>query len=118
MLDAQQPVPQPQVTPQKTNWKKIGLTILIILVVTSIIAIVYLFFIFERGSFVGDLKEGPKSQVPTPTPSATPSVGKDETADWKSHSTEDFSFKYPSGWSSAPASIGGFAKFADSENKI
>ncbi|MCH8821048.1 hypothetical protein IID23_00825 [Patescibacteria group bacterium] len=110
--------PQPQVTPQKTNWKKIGLTILIILVVTSIIASVYWFFIFERGSFNSDLKEVPKSQVPTSTPSTTTSAEKDETADWKSHSTEDFSFKYPSEWSSAPASTGGFANFADSENKI
>lgn len=91
-------VPQVQVTTtNKTSWEKIGLTVLIILVVTGLIAGVYWFFILDKSSDNSDLTGPvPKPNVPTATPSATSSALKDETVDWEtySNSTYKFSFKY------------------------
>ena len=96
-----QPQPQVATTPKPTNWKKIGLTVLIILVVTGLIAGVYWFFILDKSSDTSDLTGPvPKPQVTTSTPSATPSAKKDETTDWKVYQGEvaetKFSLKYPS----------------------
>ena len=83
----QQPAPQPQVTTsQGINWKRIGLTVLIIIVVTGLIAGVYWFFVLNKSSDVSDLTEPVlKPNVTASTPSATSSTQKDETADWKTY---------------------------------
>ena len=95
---------QPQVatTPKSTNWKKIGLTVLIILVVTGLIAGVYWFFILDKSSDTSDLT-GPVPKVTTKTSTesateATPSSEKDETADWVVYSNTTYSVKIPPGW--------------------
>ena len=97
----QQPTPQPQVSskPQSTNWKKIGLTVLIIVVVAGLIAGVYWFFVLNKSSDISDLTGPvPKPQVTTSTPSATPSAKKDETADWNVYKDENISLRYPKSW--------------------
>ncbi|MCL4365813.1 hypothetical protein M1437_01135 [Patescibacteria group bacterium] len=40
------------------------------------------------------------SQTPLPVVSTKPASSSDETANWKTYSNNDLSFKYPSGWSS------------------
>ena len=94
----QPPAPQPQVTSKKTNWKKIGLTVLIVLVVTGLIAVAYWYYLQNKESDTSDLTGTvPKPQVSTSTPSATTSAGKDETADWKTFKGEHIpiEFKIP-----------------------
>jgi len=94
----QQPATQPQVIPQKTSWKKIGLTVLIILVVTGLIAGVYWYYLQNKESDTSDLTGPvPKPQVSTSIPSATTSAGKDETAAWKTYKSESIpiEFKIP-----------------------
>jgi cytoskeletal protein RodZ len=104
MPEAQQPAPQPQVaTPQqKHNWKKVWLTILLIVGVVVVISGIYWFFILGKTSEDSDLT-GPVPKVTTPKATesakeATPSAEKDETADWKTFKNESYSFKYPSTW--------------------
>ena len=97
----QQPTSLPQDTSQKTSWKKIIFTVLIILVVTGLIAGAYWFFVLNKNSETSDLTGPvPKPVVPTATPSATPSVEKEETADWKTHTDKvlGFQVKYPNDW--------------------
>ena len=95
-------IPQVQVTTSnKTSWKKIGLTILIILVVTGLIAGVYWFFVLPGKTDVSDLTGPvPKPNVTTSTPSATSSTQKDDSANWKVYSDTrlKFQIKHPSTW--------------------
>ena len=94
----QQPAPQPQVTTsQGINWKRIGLTVLIIIVVTGLIAGVYWFFVLNKSSDTSDLTGPvPKSNVTT----ATPSAEKDETAGWETYKSKNLgiSINYPKEW--------------------
>jgi hypothetical protein len=77
---SEEQAPQSQVTtPQGTNWKKVLLTIVFILVVSGIIAGVYWYFILNKSSDNSDLT-GPVPKVTTKT--STESAKKDETADW------------------------------------
>ena len=99
-------IPQVQVTTSnKTSWKKIILTVLIIIVVSGLIIGAYWFFALSKGSETSDLTGPvPKLQVnnatPTATPSATSSTQKDETADWKTYYNKKlgFSLKHPNNW--------------------
>lgn len=104
--------PQVQVTTSnKTSWKKIGLTVLVIIVVSGLIVGAYWFFVLNKDSDTSDLtRPVPKPNVPTATPSATPSAQKDETTDWKVFTggiklragdptkTIEISLKYPPGY--------------------
>ena len=102
--EVQQPAPQPQVTttvPKSHDWKKVGLTILIILVVAGLIVAAYWFLILNKSSEDSDLT-GPVPKVTTKTSTesekeATESAEKDETADWKTFTGEltNITFKYP-----------------------
>ena len=65
--------------------KKIGLTVLVILLVTGLIAGVYWFFFLNK-------------ETKTSTSFTTTSAGKDETSGWKTYETENFSFNYPPDW--------------------
>jgi len=99
----QQSTPQPQVasTPQFTNWKKIGLTVLIIIVVTGLIAGAYWFFVLNKNSDDSDLTGPvPKPQITTSTPSATTSAEKDKTVDWKTYTSKElkYEFRHPKDW--------------------
>ena len=91
--------PQVQVTTSnKTSWRKISLTVLIIIVVSGLIVGVYWFFVLNKDSDTSDLTGPvPKPQIQTSTPSATSSTQKDETADWKVYksSADRYSTKYP-----------------------
>ena len=91
----------PQTTPlpekSERNWKKILLVLLPFLFLISLVG-VGLYLLIPR------LTEGPtpitqpqKQATPSAT-TATPSAKKDETADWKTYSSKDFSFKYPPSW--------------------
>lgn len=95
-------IPQPQVTlSNKTSWKKIGLTVIIILVVTGLIAGAYWFFIMNKESDTSDLTGPvPNPQVSTSTPSATPTATKDETTKLKTFKDEELgiTFMYPNDW--------------------
>ena len=96
----QPPAPQPQVTvgTKSHDWKKVGLTILIILVVSGLLAATYWFLVLNKSSDDSDLTGPvPKPQVSTSTPSATTSAKKDETADWKTYKGEyvPIEFKIP-----------------------
>lgn len=100
--EVQQPTPQPQVTTsQVTNWKKIGLTVLIILVVTGLIGGAYWYYVSNKSSDDSDLTGlVPKVTTRTSTESAkeaTKSTEKDKTAGWEVHKNEDigFSVKLP-----------------------
>ncbi|MCH8821249.1 hypothetical protein IID23_01875 [Patescibacteria group bacterium] len=112
--EIQQSVPQPQVTTSnKTSWKKIGLTVIIILVATGLIAGVYWFFVLNKSSDTSDLTGPvPKPNVTTATPSATPSTQKDETADWKVFLNDfhKYSIKTPPNWISTDAPSGGTSR--------
>ena len=104
MPEAPQPVPQPEVTTgtQPHNWKKVGLTVLIILVVSGLIVTAYWFLVLNKSSDNSDLTGPvPKTNISTSTPSATTSAGKDETVDWKTHTGETIpvSFKIPQDFS-------------------
>lgn len=94
--------PQPQVTAsQGTNWKKIALTVLIIIVVIGLISGVYWFFFLNKSSDISDLTGPvPKPQVTTSTPSATISAENDETAGWKTYKSKNLgiSINYPKEW--------------------
>ena len=98
-----QPTPQPQVTTgtKPHDWKKVGLTVLIIIVVTGLIIVAYWFLVLNKTSEVSDLT-GPVPKVTTKTATesakeSTPSAEKDETADWKSYNSTQlgFSIKHP-----------------------
>lgn len=101
---------QPQVTtnPKSINWKKIGLTVLIILVVTGLISGVYWFFILNKNTEVSTDPIVPKPSTQTATESAkesSPSAEKsssteDETAGWKTYSDSrlKFQIKHPTSW--------------------
>jgi len=97
----QRPNMQPQmqiVSVKKISWSKVIITIFVIIVVTAIISGVYWFFILNKSSEDSDLTGPvPKPQVTTTTPSATPSVQEDKTADWKVYksSADRYSTKYP-----------------------
>ena len=87
-------------TSKSLNWKKIGLTVLIILVVTGLISGVYWVFVLNKDTEVSTDPIVPKPSTQTATESAketTPSAEKDETADWKVYTNKDlgFSVKYP-----------------------
>ena len=97
--------PQPQVTSQGTNWKKIGLTVLIILVVTGLIGGAYWYYVSNKTSDDSDLT-GPIPKVTTKKATesakkATSSAEKDGTVGWKTFTSTAFkySIKYPSNWS-------------------
>ena len=66
--EASQPAPQPQVTvgTKSHDWKKVGLTVLIILVVAGLIVAAYWFLVLNKGSEDSDLT-GPVPQVTTKT---------------------------------------------------
>ena len=100
-----QPQPQVTTTPKTTNWKKIGLTIVFIVVCVSIIAGIYWFFVLNKTSEDSDLT-GPIPKVTTKTATesakeATSSAEKDGTVGWKTFTSTAFkySIKYPSNWS-------------------
>lgn len=82
MPEAQAPAPQPQVTvgTKSHDWKKVSLTILIILVVAGLIVAAYWFLVLNKSSDNSDLL-GPVPKVTTPKATesakeATPSVDK------------------------------------------
>ena len=91
-------------TSKSLNWKKIILTVVIILVVTGLIAGVYWFFVLSKTSGDSDLT-GPVPKVTTKTSTesakeSTASAEKDETADWKTYKDTilGFQVKYPEDW--------------------
>lgn len=95
MPEDQKVVPQAQVTTsKKISWLKIGLTVLIILVVTGLITGAYWFFVLNKGSDTSDLTGPvPKPKVNTSTPSA-------DIADWKVYTNTKYNYqvKYPQDW--------------------
>ena len=97
MPEEAQPAPQPQVTTgtQKHDWKKVGLTILIILVVAGLIVGAYWFLVLNKSSDNSDLT-GPVPKVTTKTATNE----KNETADWETVTDTDLGieFKHPKGW--------------------
>lgn len=89
------------ITSNKTSWKKITLTVLIIIVVSGLIVGAYWFFVLNKDSDTSDLTGPvPKPNVTTVIPSATSSTQKDEIADWESFEdqTLGISLKAPSDW--------------------
>ncbi len=112
-VPAPQPNPQPQVAtaaPNQHNWKKVGLTVLVILVVSGLIVAAYWFLVLNKSSEDSDLT-GPVPKVTTKQATesakeATSSAEKDETADWKNYKSGNFSFSYPQGWSVVKESNG------------
>lgn len=105
----QQPTPQPQVTttPKSHDWKKVGLTVLVILVVTGLITGAYWFLVLGKSSADSDLT-GPVPKVTTKTSTesakeSTSSAEKDETADWGTYTDNrlKFQIKYPSAWTAS-----------------
>ncbi|MCH8821244.1 hypothetical protein IID23_01850 [Patescibacteria group bacterium] len=83
-------IPQVQVTTSnKTSWKKIILTVLIIIVVSGLIVGAYWFFVLNKDSDTSDLTGPvPKPNVPTATKSATPSTKITETKQYCSNGKE------------------------------
>ena len=76
------------------NWKRVLITVVIGAVIVGLGVIVFLF-----------LQPKPTEPAPVTTKEATssattttPSAEKDETADWKTYSSKNFSFKYPPSW--------------------
>lgn len=101
--EAQTPAPLPQVTTgtQTHDWKKVSLTLLIILVVSGLLVAGYWFLVLNKSSDNSDLT-GPVPKVTTKPATesakeATPSAEKDVTADWKTYKGEviPMEFKYP-----------------------
>ena len=102
-----QPQPQVATTTKSTNWKKISLTIVFIIVCVSIIAGIYWFMVVNKDFDDSDLT-GPVPKVTTKTSTesakeATPSAQKkkkspSETKWVKSSDFGYFSFEYPYGW--------------------
>lgn len=83
----QQPKMQPQVqtvSVKKISWSKILITVLVIIVVTSIIAVAYWFFVLNKPSDTSDLTG--------PVPNAGSNI-----ENWKEYSSgsRNFSLKYP-----------------------
>lgn len=68
MPEDQQPAPQPQAvtTPKSHDWKKVGLTVLIILVVSGLLVAAYWFLVLNKSSDNSDLT-GPVPKVTTKT---------------------------------------------------
>ena len=99
--ESQPSQPQVTTTTKSTNWKKVSLTIVFIVVCVSIIAGIYWFFVLSKSSGASDLT-GPVPKVTTKTATesaneATPSSEKDETADWKTYTNSQlgFTLKHP-----------------------
>jgi hypothetical protein len=94
--EIQQPAQQPQVTTsQGTNWKKIGLTVLFILVVTRIIAGVYWFFILNKTPEDSDLTGPvPKPSTPIATDSAKEATPSSKNTSNSSATYENDEFRY------------------------
>ncbi len=88
------PQPSPTPTPKVINWK----TILIRVVIGAVL--------LGGGGYLVYNAYQPKKEEPaqtttttkTATPSATTQTSKDETADWKTYTGSQISFKYPPSW--------------------
>ena len=120
-------IPQVQVTTSnKTSWKKISLTVLIIIVVSGLIVGAYWFFVLNKDSDTSDLTGPvPKPNVPVTTESATPSSttsnAKDETSGWNTYEYNyqdliKYSIKYPNSWEAVrPAHNGPYSSISKEE---
>lgn len=106
--EVQPTAPQLQVTTgtKPHDWKKVSLTILVILVVAGLIVAAYWVLVLNKSSDNSDLL-GPVPKVTTKTSTesakeATESAEKDETASWKTYEFEfegqKYSFKHPKEW--------------------